>query len=113
MIGGIQAMAARAGRPGAYHVTITKAWFDLIASVDDLANAPELLDKTIIHRYYSPGPLDQGRDRWVEPDLQPLRLPLPSASHKSRSFATRARVDGHAPNHPGPHAEAASRRGEG
>jgi len=29
-------MASHAGRPDAYHVTMTQAWFELIASVDDL-----------------------------------------------------------------------------
>jgi hypothetical protein len=77
LIAGIRGMAVRAGRPDAYHVTITKAWFDLVASVDDLADAPELLDKSIINRYYSSDRLAQGHDRWVAPDLNPLHLPIP------------------------------------
>ena len=62
MIGQNQAMAARTGRPDACDVTITKAWFDLIATVDDLESAPELLDKTIIHWFYSPERLENGHD---------------------------------------------------
>jgi hypothetical protein len=40
MISGIRQIATRAGRPEAFHLTITKAWFDLIATVDDLHSAP-------------------------------------------------------------------------
>lgn len=79
MIAGIKQMAARAGRPEAFHMTITQAWFELIAGVDDLHSAPELLDKSILGRYYTPERLAEGRDRWLEPDLHPLRLPLPAA----------------------------------
>lgn len=74
---GIRAITARAGRPAAYHVTLTRAWFELIASVDDLAGHPELFDKALLGRYYSPARLALGRTRWVEPDLYPLRLPAP------------------------------------
>jgi hypothetical protein len=79
LIDGIRQMAVRAGRPMVFHLTITKAWFELIASVDDLAGAPELFNKTILGRYYTPGRLAEGRDRWVEPDLHPLTLPPPAA----------------------------------
>lgn len=78
LIAGIRGMAGRANRPTAYHVTVTRAWFELIASVDDLDDAPELFDKTIIGRYYSPERLAAGRERWLEPDLHPLRLPVPA-----------------------------------
>lgn len=74
MILGIRAMAARAGRPQAYHVTMTRAWFELIADSDDVSASPELFDKTTINRFYSPDRLAAGRDRWLEPDLRPLRL---------------------------------------
>ena len=80
LISGIKQMTIRAGRPQAFHMTITKAWFELIASADDLHSAPELLDKTILSRYYTPGRLAEGRDRWLEPDLHPLTLPLPPAT---------------------------------
>lgn len=74
MVFGIRDMAARAGRPEAYHETITRAWYELIASVDDLAGAPELFDKRLLERFYSPDRLAAGRERWVTPDLRPLTL---------------------------------------
>lgn len=74
---GIRRIACEAGRPEAFHVTITRAWFELIAAADELAEHEELFDKTLLGRYYSPGRLDAGRDCWVEPDLRPLRLPPP------------------------------------
>jgi len=77
LVAGIRRIAERAGRPGAYHETITRAWFELIAAVDDLARHPELLDKTLLSCYYSTARLAAGRDRWLEPDLHPLRLPPP------------------------------------
>lgn len=80
LIAGISAMAARAGRPEAYHETITRAWFELIAGAEDLGHSPELFDKTLLGRYYSPARLAAGRERWLEPDLHPLRLPAPAPS---------------------------------
>ena len=78
LITGIQGIAARAGRPTAYHETITRAWFTLISAADDLDRHPELFDKTLLERYYSRSRLAEGRDRWLEPDLHPLRLPAPA-----------------------------------
>jgi hypothetical protein len=77
---GIQGMAARAGRPQAYHETITRAWYELIASVKDLSAAPELFDKRLLERFYTPERLAAGRGRWLPPDRQPLRLPAPEPS---------------------------------
>jgi flavin reductase (DIM6/NTAB) family NADH-FMN oxidoreductase RutF len=74
LVVGIRGIASRAGNPGAYHATITRAWFELIAAADSLDRHPELLDKTLLRRYYSADRLAAGRDRWLEPDLQPLRL---------------------------------------
>ncbi|MBH0109502.1 hypothetical protein I6E81_04935 [Salinibacterium sp. NG22] len=76
---GIKSMAVRAGKPDAFHITLTRAWFDLIALIDDLDDAPELLDKSIIKRFYSPERIAEGRTQWLEPDLQPLQYPLPTA----------------------------------
>jgi flavin reductase (DIM6/NTAB) family NADH-FMN oxidoreductase RutF len=76
---GIRGIAARAGSPEAFHHTITRAWFELIASVADPDDYPELLDKTLLGRYYSVARLAAGRERWLEPDLHPLRLPAPLA----------------------------------
>lgn len=77
---GIRDIAARAGRPAAFHETITRAWFEPIAAVDDLDEHPELFDKALLDRYYTPAVLARGRERWVEPDIAPLRLPPPHAS---------------------------------
>jgi flavin reductase (DIM6/NTAB) family NADH-FMN oxidoreductase RutF len=78
LIAGIRRIAARAGRPDAYHATITRAWFELIASVEHVDEHEELFDKTLLERYYSRDRLAAGRDRWLEPDLHPLRLPAPA-----------------------------------
>jgi hypothetical protein len=74
LVAGIQGIARRAGHPEAYHETITRAWFELVSGADDLHDYPELLDKRLLVRFYSPGRLAAGRDRWLEPDLQPLDL---------------------------------------
>jgi hypothetical protein len=79
LIAGIRRIATRAGRPDAYHVTITRAWFQLIAPVEDLSEHEELLDKTLLRRYYSPDRPAAGRELWLEPDLHPLELPPPAA----------------------------------
>jgi hypothetical protein len=71
---GIREMAIRAGRPGVYHETITRAWYELIIQARDLREAPELLDKRLLGEFYSPERLAAGRERWLEPDRGPLRL---------------------------------------
>ena len=75
---GIQGIARRAGHPQVFHHTMTRAWFELISSATDPDAYPELLDKTLLGRYYSPDRLAAGRERWLEPDLHPLSLPPPS-----------------------------------
>jgi len=77
LVRGIKSMAVRAGKPNAFHLTLTRAWFDLIALVEDTDAAPELLDKSIIKRFYSPERIAEGRAQWLEPDLHPLQYPLP------------------------------------
>ena len=79
MSAGIRAIAGRAGRPEAYHETITRAWFELVADAADLHAVPELFDKTLLDRYYSRERLSEGRAVWLEPDLHPLSLPPPPA----------------------------------
>ncbi len=79
MRSGIRSIAARAGVPDKYHETITRAWFELVAQAEDLELHPELLDRGLLGRYYSPERLAQGREVWVAPDLGPLRLPSSSA----------------------------------
>lgn len=67
---GIRRIAAHAGVPGKYHETITRAWFELVRNAPALDEG--LYDRTLLGRYYSPERLAEGRDRWVDPDLQPL-----------------------------------------
>lgn len=71
---GIQGIAARAGAPGKYHETLTRAWFELVAQAESLDDHPELLDRSLLARYYSPQRLEAGRHEWLEPDLEPLVL---------------------------------------
>ena len=71
---GIRGIAARAGVPGKYHETMTRAWFELVAQAETLDAHPELLDRSLLARYYSPGRLDAGRNEWLEPDIEPLLL---------------------------------------
>lgn len=51
LVAGIQGIAARAGRLGTYHDTITRAWFELIAGARDLDDHPELFDKMLLDRF--------------------------------------------------------------
>ena len=71
---GIRGIAARAGVPGKYHETMTRAWFELVAQAETLDAHPELLDRSLLARYYSPDRLDAGRNEWLEPDIEPLLL---------------------------------------
>lgn len=72
---GIRAMAARSGRPDAFHETITRAWFELIADTPVLDDGSELFDRGLLRRFYSPERLAAGRQEWLEPDLAPLTAP--------------------------------------
>ena len=71
---GIRDIATRAGVPGKYHETMTRAWFELAAQAESPDAHPELLDRSLLSRYYSPERLEAGRREWLEPDLTPLRL---------------------------------------
>lgn len=71
---GIRGIAARAGVPGKYHETMTRAWFELTAQADSIDAHPELLDRSLLARYYSAERLEEGRHEWLEPDLSPLLL---------------------------------------
>jgi len=77
LVAGIKGIAERAGNPQAFHETVTRAWFELIASVEDPELHPELFDRGLLNRYYSREALAAGRDSWVKPDLHALVLPLP------------------------------------
>lgn len=71
---GLRRITARAGQPARFHRTITRAWFELVAQADVLERHPELLDKRLLRRYYTPARLTAGRDTWLEPDRRPLQL---------------------------------------
>lgn len=81
---GIQHTARYAGAPQKYHVTVSRAWVELVAhhvahdGTDDFEtfaarNAP-LLDKRLLTRFYRSTTLASSRTRtgWVEPDLAPF-----------------------------------------
>ena len=83
LVSGIRQIATRAGRPEAFHLTITKAWFELIATVDDLHSAPELLDQTILSRYYTPTRLTAGDALYLDSEML-LHLTLASDSPEAQ-----------------------------
>lgn len=82
---GIKALAVRAGKPDAFHVTLTRAWFELISSVENVDAAPELFDKSLIKRFYSSERIASGREQWLEPDLNPLKWPIPALAGEPTS----------------------------
>ena len=65
---GIRAMAAKSGRPEAYHETRTVAWFRLIAAG---TAHDQLMRRDLLDDFYSPALLnsDEARKGWVPPDL--------------------------------------------
>lgn len=81
---GIRRTARYAGAPQKYHVTVSRAWVQLVdhhaAEHDpsDFATFAErntaLLDKRLLTRFYRPATLasTQARSSWVEPDLAPF-----------------------------------------
>lgn len=84
----IRAFATHHGAADKYHETITQAWVQLVATacaaspdVQDfdtlVARHPALLDKTLLHRFYSPECLasDAARAAWIDPDRAPIAAP--------------------------------------
>jgi hypothetical protein len=81
---GIQRTARYAGAPQKYHVTISRAWVELVdhhaaepdrSDFADFAERnPALLDKRLLARFYRSTTLASARARtgWVEPDLAPF-----------------------------------------
>ena len=77
---GIFRFAAAKGQPGKFHVTLTRAWLELIEAAreahPDLEPAalveacPDLLDRNALLRFYTPERLqsDEARTRWLPPD---------------------------------------------
>jgi hypothetical protein len=81
MYGGLLQFAAAKGVPEKFHVTMTRAWVDLIESARRafpqsatasalMASCPELLERDALLRYYSPERLNspEARRAWVPPD---------------------------------------------
>lgn len=83
---GIRDTARYAGNPRKYHTTMSRAWVELVGHhadatpVDDfdvfVQLVPELLDKRLITRFYSPAALasSEARTGWVRPDRAPLPM---------------------------------------
>jgi hypothetical protein len=79
---GIRGTATAAGAPGKFHLTMTRAWVELVGhrlgDEEDFetfaARHPELFDKALLERHYRPQTLaaEVARASWVEPDLAPL-----------------------------------------
>jgi hypothetical protein len=81
---GIQRTARYAGAPQKYHVTVSRAWVELVghhaaggedADFDAFAERyPALLDKRLLARFYRSSTLATtvAKSGWVEPDLLPL-----------------------------------------
>jgi hypothetical protein len=78
---GVIQLAALAGRPEKFHVTVTRAWIDLIESAraahpdardsgELVAACPVLLDRNALLRFYSRESLDSegARTGWIPPD---------------------------------------------
>jgi len=80
---GIQRTARYAGAPQKYHMTVSRAWVQLVGhhatgSNDDFDafadRYPALLDKRLLTLHYRSSTLAtaEARSGWVEPDLKPL-----------------------------------------
>jgi hypothetical protein len=79
----IRDFAIRAGAAGKYHETLTLAWLRIVdahrAGEPDfdayLRAHPQLLDRLLCSRHYSAEQMENGRAKWVEPDLQAFPEP--------------------------------------
>jgi hypothetical protein len=87
LLDGIRRFAQRAGVPQKFMHTTTIAWTRLVAAAQTsnptannfsewIQSNPEMLDRNLLAKYYSPGRLEtpEARSGWVEPDLAPLGL---------------------------------------
>ena len=85
MADGLLQFATMKGQPAKFHVTLTRAWLELIDSArhqhrdaadgEALVRAcPALLDKDALLRFYSPERLtsDAARTGWIAPDRAPI-----------------------------------------
>ena len=84
MYDGLLRFATAKGQPEKFHVTMTRAWVDLIESARRahpeiaspgalVARCPQLLDRDALLRFYSREHLNsaEARERWIPPDLTP------------------------------------------
>lgn len=91
---GLLLFATRKGHPEKFHVTLTRAWVDLIdaarrahpAVVDAaalVALRPELLDRTTLHRFYSSECLasELAKAQWVPPDRRAIEIESMGSNH--------------------------------
>ena len=87
LLDGIRKFAWHADAPGKFIHTTTIAWTRLVAAAQQngptvnnfsewIQLHPQLLDRNLLARYYSPGRLEtpEARSGWIEPDLAPLSL---------------------------------------
>jgi hypothetical protein len=86
---GIQRTARYAGAPQKYHVTMSRAWVELVGHhveedpTDDFAefagHHPALFDKRLLSRFYRSSTLaaSAARTGWVEPDAAPFPWQTP------------------------------------
>jgi hypothetical protein len=84
MTAAVRHVARRHGAEDKYHETLTRAWLQFVAvhmqrwgaqSFEAFLEAnPDLLDRTLIEHFYSPGLIFGGAARaaWVDPDLRQL-----------------------------------------
>jgi len=96
----LKGIAKRAGNPGAYHETITVAFLSLIAEHHSagtyadfeafIADNPQLLDKSILERWYAPERLrsDLARKTFVMPNGDG-RWPEPGSNARTRGAGER------------------------
>lgn len=87
---GIRRTARYAGAPQKYHMTMSRAWVELVghhvlaAGCDTFdafaASHPALLDKRLLARFYRSATLADvsARNGWVEPDLAPFPWQAPA-----------------------------------
>lgn len=102
MADGLLLFATMKGHPEKFHVTLTRAWLELIESARQqhpeardpealVAACPGLLDKDALLRFYSPERLasDAARASWVAPD----RAAIDSGALGSNATVDRPRQD--------------------